>query len=201
MAKRVQPRPTRRNQLAALQAGHQATLFACRRDQIAAADAVRPGVVRRKGIGKGTLGRFRLVLGRSGLAARGRGRAPAGILAAGSTGWSGGSSGSQPGIRWPTGGAGAGVAAGSSAGGRVGAERPWNPSGQVAACAGSAGGALRPDRRWTTSTTRLWPATAPRRREVMCRNCLSSGEGRDPGVVMREKTRSASDMWLQMKRV
>ena len=69
--------------------------------------------------------------GRSGLAARGRGRMPAGILAAGSTGWSGSSSGSQPGMRWPTDGAGIGFAAGSSAGGKVGAERPWNSSDQV----------------------------------------------------------------------
>ena len=171
-----------------------------RRNEIAAADAVRTGLLRCEGIGEGTPGRSRLVLARSGLATRGR-RSPAGILAAGSAGWSGGSSGSQPGMRWPTGGAGAGVAVGSSADGRVGAERPWILSGQVAACAGSAGAAMRPDRRWTTSTTRLWPATAPRRREVMCRNCLSSGEGRDFGVVMREKTRSASDMWLQTKRM
>src|SRR3954453_19969848 len=132
------------------------------------------------------------------LAARRLVRLLAGPLAAG---WSGGSSGFQPGMRWPTGGGGTGAAVRSSAGGRVGAERPWNPSDQVATCAGSAGGAMWPDRRWTTSTTRLWPATAPRRREVTCRNCLSSEEGRAPDVFIREKTRSASDMRLQKKRV
>jgi len=48
--------------LAALHAGHQAALLPCRRDEIATADAVRPDVVRCKGIGKGTLGRYWLVL-------------------------------------------------------------------------------------------------------------------------------------------
>ena len=64
----------------------------------------------------------------SGLAIRGRGWLPAGILAAGPTGWRGGSSGFQPGMRWATGRAGIGLA-GSSADGSVDAERPWNRSG------------------------------------------------------------------------
>ena len=57
--------PTKRcynGPLAALDAGHEATLLPCRRDEIAAADAVRSAVVRGERIGKGTPGRFRLVL-------------------------------------------------------------------------------------------------------------------------------------------
>jgi hypothetical protein len=51
--------PTKRcynDPLAALDAGQQAAPLPCRRDEVAAADAVRPGVVRREGIGKGTRG-------------------------------------------------------------------------------------------------------------------------------------------------
>src|SRR3954468_9653067 len=82
---------------------------------------------------------------RSDLGSRGRGPVPVGILAAGSIGWSGGSSGAQTGMRWPTGGAETGLAAGFSTDGRIGAERACNSSGQVAACSGSAEGALWAD--------------------------------------------------------
>ena len=82
------------------------------------------------------------------------GRLTAGILAAGSTGWRGGSSGFQPGMRWAIGRAETGLVV-ASASGRVGSERRWNPSGQLAVGAGSAESAFRRDRRWTTSTMRL----------------------------------------------
>src|SRR3954452_12449165 len=59
---RSQSVPTKRcynGPLAALHTCHQAALLPCLRDEVAAADAVRSGVVRRERISKSTLGRFR----------------------------------------------------------------------------------------------------------------------------------------------